>query len=196
MLFPNPIGGGKKSVAWLNKLRAAAMSCRIKSVIGGRLIQSSDGVSLEFVVPPSGGSGAIRMYQLMSESSNYTVCRTLRIDRTGARTVGPVDLYIAKPPELRHSILEEVIAGETFSYSYTNEHERISTIEDGDDEGLTETQVINPYYLPHDEDNDGSIIYAHDTLGTGVWREVETDVWEQLTLLEITGREWAEKNEE
>lgn len=144
---------------------------------------------------PKDLAGPIRMYQLMSEEDDWIVCRALSINVDGERTVGTTDFYIAKPAELRHSVVEEVIEGETFSYAYTNEHERVATIEDGDDAGLTETQVVNPYYLPADDDNDGSIIYAHETAGTGVWREVSTDVFEELTLLEISGREWAQKSE-
>ncbi len=175
-------------MAWLNKLRAAALSCRIKTVIGGRVIQTTDGVSIEISPASAGGGGGIKMYQLMSEADDWSVCRLLAIDKDGARTVGATDVYIAKPAELRHSIVEEIIDGDDVTYAYTNEHERVATLD-----GSDETQVVVPWYLPHDGDNDGSIIYAHETTGTGVWREIETDVFQELTLLEISGREWAEQ---
>ncbi len=46
MTVPNPIGGKSKRVSWLNKLRRAILANRIKSVVGGRLIPSSDGYTL------------------------------------------------------------------------------------------------------------------------------------------------------
>jgi len=46
MNVPNPIGGRHKLAAWLNKLRAAILATRIKSVTGGHLIPSTDGYTL------------------------------------------------------------------------------------------------------------------------------------------------------
>lgn len=49
--WPGIIGGTHKLVSWLNRLRAASMQTEIKTVIGGRLIQHSNG--RELVIDPS-----------------------------------------------------------------------------------------------------------------------------------------------
>ncbi len=86
--------------------------------------------------------------------------------------------------------MAQLIDGDSLTYTYTNAHKRVATIDLGELTEISETQVVVPWYLPDDEDNDGSIIYAIETKGTGVWREVVATVFEQLTFLEVSGREW------
>ncbi len=56
MTWPTPLGGKSKPARWLNKLLAAAMGCEIKSIIGGRLIPSSDGLSIVIDPAPTGSA--------------------------------------------------------------------------------------------------------------------------------------------
>lgn len=138
----------------------------------------------------------VRMYVLIEEFDDYLRCAALTIEEDGTRhflSSDDTDVYIAKPADIRHSITAQIIDGDSLTYSYADEHTRTATIDEGEATEISEVEVVSPWYLPEDETNDGNIIYAVETVGTGVFRLVSTgpDVFEQLTLLEISGREWA-----
>lgn len=151
----------------------------------GRAIYSDKNVVIE--LPDSSGDDetyGLQMFELQSESDDWNVCRPLSIDADGLRATTSVDYYIAKPPELRHSIVSETINGAVFTYTYTDEHTRIMTAEDDS----TETQVVTPWYLP--TGGSVTIIYAQAVVGgTGVWKDGV-----QLTLLEQSSRAWARQD--
>ena len=57
MKLPNPLSGTSPLVGWLNSLRAFAQSCRIKSGVGYRVEQTTDGTVLRIDGFGGGASG-------------------------------------------------------------------------------------------------------------------------------------------
>lgn len=202
--WPYKLGGKPKIVSWLNRLLDGVRASEVKGVIGGRLIENSDGKVIVIGDSQAASSGP-QMFLLMEEANDWNICVPITLLQGGTPTVASVDdetcilgtgdVFIAKPPELRHTIATEIIDGATFDYTYPDEHTRVATAEDDS----TETEVVTPWYLPYNPaDISGAsftIIYAQAVAGgTGVWREVDTDVWQQLTLLEQSPRAWARQD--
>lgn len=107
----------------------------------GRCIIGANQVT--FILPQSGGSGVVEPndpYLWQSMTADYIVCRKTR---DGINTFGD-DIFIAKPGELRFSLLQETIDGELFTYSQYNliAQTRLATWSGG-----TERQVITPRFL-------------------------------------------------
>jgi len=221
MNFPDRIRGGNRAASWLNRLLEAASACRIKSVVGGQLIQSTDGVSLVFDSFARGSAGrsasTLRVYRLKAVREDYLVCRTWD---PWLLEEGTENVFIAKMPKLRHSILSETIEGREFFYDYPDDEFPWDTdldplggftglnddgTTDGDPqylsryrfaytdaerEDLFERQVVVPEWLEDDE------IYAEECSVTGVTRTTnvgeEDEAEVRVTLLmRDDGRAWA-----
>jgi hypothetical protein len=127
------------------------------------------------------GGGCFR-FKLKSVQADYLTCRTW--DGT---TEGSTDIYIAKPPKLRH-VASESLVGTTWTYTYSAE----TGYEDGkrsaSDGTNTEKQVVIPVYVIGDE-----IFASTPDNGTDV-----TVSATELTYLDLNvdGRAWARKFEQ
>jgi hypothetical protein len=161
----------------------------VKGVIGGRLIENSDGKVI--VIGDSlGTSTPLEMFVLIEEFDDFLRCAPLTIESDGTRTFtsGDGDSYIAKPPELRHTIADETIDGDAINYTYLDTHTREASLDLSPE--ITETQNVVPWYLVEDEENEGSTIYAAQVAGgTGVYRDGQ-----QLKLVEVSSRAWARRS--
>lgn len=192
--FPRKLGGKPKIVSWLNRLLDGVRASEVKGVIGGRLIENSDGKVI--VVGDSLSTQTpLQMFVLIEEFDDYLRCAPLEIAQDGTRTFtsGDSDSYIAKPPELRHTIINEVIDGDAISYEYLDTHTREGRLDLSP--SVTEIQNVVPWYLIEDDDNEGSTIYAAQVSGgAGVYREVTAGNWQQLQLVEVSSRAWARRS--
>lgn len=141
--------------------------------------QSGQGIA-ELRKPRKDASGgSVSTYRIVSVESDHYVCHTWD---EATLTEGSSEVLIARPWEHRNSILSEEIAGTTYDYTYTTTTERES-----DDGSTTETQVIVPYIILHEDGDNPTVICAIEC-NTGV--EVEGS---PVTLLDINvaGRAWA-----
>ena len=109
---PNPVSGTSLQAGWLARLWSAVRANRLLPGLGYKLKYSSLGTLIE-IEPSRGGQAAnpARRYLVKSVEADYVVCRTW--DGT---TEGSVDVKVAKPPHLRHSLTSQVINGVTVSY--------------------------------------------------------------------------------
>jgi hypothetical protein len=192
--WPRKLGGKPKIVSWLNRMLDGVRASEVKGVIGGRLIENSDGKVIVFGDSQSTAT-PLQMFVLIEEFNDYLRCAPLEIAQDGTRTFtsGDGDSYIAKPPELRHAIADETIDGDAINYTYLDTHTREASLALSPE--ITETQNVVPWYLPEDDANEGSTIYAAEVLGgTGVYREVTTGNWQQLKLVEVSSRAWARRS--
>ncbi|OHD23034.1 MAG: hypothetical protein A2Y38_23360 [Spirochaetes bacterium GWB1_59_5] len=132
----------------------------------------------------AGGGGGLEMFRLKSVQEDYITCRTW--DGT---TEGTTDVFIAKNTETRFPA-SDVIAGETWSYTYVAGADALNKYRDAVSGAITESQVVTPYWLA-----DG-VIFAMAAAHTGVKKvppgaapnpEVE------LTRLIVTSRCWAKR---
>lgn len=120
-------------------------------------------------------------------AADYFVCRTLDFDNDNAAVVGSVDIYIAKPYDLRQTPFDGngfTMNGVALTFSYSSATVRTVT---RTSDSATETQHIIPYYYV-----DLEIVARRGVIGgTGL-----TDpngnpiVWEALH----DGRHWTEVN--
>lgn len=127
-----------------------------------------------FRAAQAGGSSATRM-RVKKVYGDYYICRTW--DGT---TEGGSDIAVAKPPELRHALVSEIIEAVTVSYSYVARADNY----DGWDTGsatykgerhaaasgrTTQVEIILPVYHINAASDDYSEIWADKPVGgTGV----------------------------
>jgi len=138
MRYPIEPTGQGLFVQWCRNLLWAAKSKQILQGRGYRIRETPDGTFLELI--PGGGSGAIvSMYKFVSMDSEHIVCHTW-----DGETEGTDPVRIAKPWNLRHSIVSQTIDGVavTFSAYSTSAQTRLAT-----SGGESETQVMVPRYL-------------------------------------------------
>ena len=116
---------------------------------------------------------AIGRFVITSIAEDYLVCR--EFDGTQQ---GEVDVYIAKPPLLRNSVVAR--AGITYTYSAVDTR----TADDG---AATEDQVIVPSYTVDDE------IYAMRGInrGSGVFSDPNSTQKIEWLDLNLDARAWA-----
>lgn len=98
--------------------------------------------------PSAPGEATVTVYRFRVKSvqGDYMTCRTW--DGT---TEGGSDIYVAKPPKLRHSVTSESIEGTTVSYTYgsrSNNEDGYRTATAG---GVDITEIVMPVYIDNDE---------------------------------------------
>ena len=83
----------------------------------GNVLASWTGSEIKFVrvqLTGGGAGGEIRLLKLKSIERDLLVCH----EWDGADEEGDIDIYVAKPYELRNSITTEVLNGTTYTYDY------------------------------------------------------------------------------
>ena len=130
---------------------------------------------------PSGESSSVTSYKVTAHHGDYLTCRTWD---EATQTAGSVDVNIAKPHELRNSVLTETIDAIEITYSAHDTGAQTRSATDGT---TTETQIIVPRYLT-DGDNPTIIRVRSVTGGTGVA--------EAPTLEDVNpgGRAWSKQS--
>lgn len=171
MNFPNPAGGDGLTAKWLNKFRSAARSRGFRTSRGINARQGSGGI---FISPQARSSGPITTWHFKSMDTDFIVCRSW--DGTNE---GSEDVKIAKPPELRFSIVTETIDGTDVTYDGYDLDAQTRFAHDGTTD---ETQVIVPRYLVD------SLVYVCRANSCGT-DEDENPIG--LLDLNVSGRAWA-----
>ncbi len=135
-------------------------------------------------MPAKGGGVKYIPYQVQEHLENALRCRSW-----DGETAGDTDVYIAKPPELRFSVLTEDINGTTATYSdFSVDDQSRSVNFDSEDN----TQFIIQPYLVGDTK---TIIYAVKCKTFTPDPSSESDTPPDLTLMDanVAGRAWGQE---
>jgi hypothetical protein len=116
--LPGEISGTHPLRGWLNKLRRAIIARTPQLAPGYRLRENATGFNLE-ILDAGGDSLGLSLHRLKSVQGDYLTCKAWDGTEAGKTTSDAgADVYIAKPAELRDSIVTETIEGEVFTYTY------------------------------------------------------------------------------
>lgn len=125
----------------------------------------------------------IARFRVKSLQNDYLVCRRYSpAVGTAVEVAGTVNIYVAKPYELRRTPFDGktiTYGSQIITYTYSDECTRIAT--DGDD---TETQVMTPLYFVDCE----ILAVMNISGGTGLAVSDVPVMWEDLNT---AGRFWA-----
>lgn len=191
MDVPNPpLLGSDNLTNWLRRIRDAVLARTVVSGRGYRVKQTTVGTILE-IDPPS-GFRLYGPYVFQSMAADYITVRSWNYT---TMTSGDTDIYIAKPPSLRHSVISEIISGSTVNYtlhSLTAQSRHAVVV--GANPAREEDQVITPRYLTQQTLTGsviipGSIIYAHSAQ-TGLLGPTSQPIG--LLDANVDAREWTE----
>jgi len=112
---PGPIPNTSRAAQWLDRLRRFCLSLRILPGVGYRINRTTNGTIL-LLDAIGGGPGiavAIDMVRITALFSDYVTADTFNgVD------FGPPSVSVAKPPELRHTFLSEMVDGVTITYTF------------------------------------------------------------------------------
>lgn len=141
--------------------------------------QRQNAINNEIYIPPaeargfSPTAGGARYFLVKSIADDHVVCRAWNQKK---QTAGTIDVYVAKPFELRRAPWHNKTVS-SITYSYTSAIARTATAA-----GQTaENQVVNPPWIV-----DKTIILAvYVPKGTGVTVSGKTVSWE-----EVSARAW------
>lgn len=173
--LPRPPLGNSAEANWMRRLLNCISERTPKGGRNLRVIQNSDGFSLEQI---SGGSGfTISTYHYKSMESEFIICRTWDGSNEGSS-----DIYIGKPPELWFSVDSETIRGDDITYDnydFDNQTRRAQTTT-----GAPETQRVTRPYIEDD------IIWAAPALSFVDPDDVPDN--KEVTLIDLNraGRTW------
>jgi len=166
MIEPNePTGSGALS-SWCRRLLLWCRSIQIRDGVGYKVRRSTSGTILEL---GGGGRGAgsatdsdISRYRVQSVQGDYLTCHTW--DGTDESTD---DVYVAKPPHLRHSLTAQTVNAVAVTYSNYSISGGVCT-RDADASGYaTQDEMVIPQYQLG-EGADGEVWAAEVADGTGV----------------------------
>lgn len=184
MILPGEPSGSGSLVSWLRRLREFVRSLELKSGKGYMVRRSNSGTVLE-IRPGSGGGGApVTRYRVQSVHDKVLVCHTW--DGT---TEGTDDVYVAKPPKLRHTITTATVDGTVLTYSYSTVASNLDKQRDATNGTITESQFVTPRWLLDDEIYGIEIpqAIAHPVTAGSVVSTLETSVID----LNLDARAWA-----
>lgn len=182
MIAPREPSGHSNLASWCRKILRYAISNEVKPGYGYRVRRTTTGTVLE-IKPGIGGGLSLAEYKVKEHKAEYLVCRTW----DGALE-GEDDIKIAKPRELRYSILRETIDGYLISYSAYNEESQ--TRHAYYSLSYQEDQIIVPRYIT--EGDYPTIIWA-GPMNSGVKDENGIDI--NLLDVNISARAWAKMDE-
>lgn len=199
--WPNKLGGKPKLVNWLNRMLDRCRASELKQVIGGRLIENSDGKTLVIDGAEKSSGVSVGLYRLKSVQADYITCKAWDGTEDGKVTSdASADVYIAKNPEIRETLGQtgtptETIEGVAYYYTYADisasgsgqntpptklNRYRFAKLVDGT---LIETCAVTPEWLLNQP-----ILAIPAT--TGVFRTPATEE-DPVTLQMIHSRHWA-----
>lgn len=173
---PAPPTGNDPQAVWMRSLLAFLDTLTLRGIIGGRKINHPEG-GFSLVIDPAtiGAGGGLSTYRVKSRTGEYLVCRTW--DGT---TEGSTDVKVAKSFSCRRPTTE-TLGGVAITYAYTNGSDSLNDSRTATGTGVSETQMVVPYWTV-----DGVIAVA-----TIAYSGVTAD-GADLKLIEVSARCWAQ----
>ena len=173
---------------WARRVQQALLQLRPVESPGIRVERPSRGMRLKPVVmpgsPPAPAGGGATRYRVKDVEGDYLVCRTF--DGT---VEGSTDVLVAKPPELRHSLVAQTIENVAVSYVYSTRANNLDGKRVASATGFeSQTEIVLPVFIVANT-SDGEIWADKPEGGTGV--EVD-DVELEWMDTNRAGRAWCE----
>lgn len=126
--------------AWLRRILRFCISIRLRPGRNYRVNYTPTGTFLD--IDDSVAGGRASLYRVVSMQGDHLVCRSWN-----GTTPGTVDVNIAKPDKLRHSIATETLRTVVVNYSSYSTANQTRLATGG---SSSETQYVTPPYLVND----------------------------------------------